>query len=387
MRYQSLDGLRGLFLILMMYTHTNEVLGSSLGRFNHHLLSWTDAAHGFVALSGLVAGIVYTRRMLRDGDAAMTRSILARVRTIYLHHAALVLALLVLAWGAMVIGRSVPMLGTLIGSPLATAALGLAMTADLNFIDVLPMYVVLMAAAPWLLRLMRRGHLARVLMGSGGLWLVAQTGLTAPLIDGPQAWLSRHGQDLALGSYFNLLGWQLLFVGGLAAGYLTAMGQAPTRVLKPGQERLAWAALGILTALAVLRLLSKADLLGPLSPVLDSKSRNSFIYVLSFATEAFVVAWLLVAGPTSESPLLRRISRGLAALVTWRPLTFLGAHSLQAFAAHVLAVYLLAFGLGGNRPDEIAALLLLLASPAPLLLAAWLDAGSAGRVGTAATTR
>ena len=65
MRYSVFDGLRGIFLLLMMYNHGASVLQSHLGSvINHHQLGFADAAHGFVFLSGIVIALYLMRMAL-----------------------------------------------------------------------------------------------------------------------------------------------------------------------------------------------------------------------------------------------------------------------------------------------------------------------------------
>ncbi|TNC71542.1 OpgC domain-containing protein [Rubellimicrobium roseum] len=380
MRYQSLDGLRGLFLILMMEAHVNAVLRSGLGRLDHHDVSWADAAHGFVLLSGLVAGLVYTRILARDGASRMTRSMLDRVRTVYAYHAATVLALLALALAALALGRSVPLLAPVMEHPAMMTALALGLVADLDFLDILPMYVVFMAVSPGLLRWMWRGRLFPILAASGALWLMAQGGLGGWFMSRIEAWLPRNLSDLPIGIFFDLMGWQLVFVVGMALGHLVATGRNPApTLLRPDRQGPVWAALGVIVALAVLRLLVKPTSFGPLPPLLDDKARNSVIYLLSLVANGYVVAWLLVAAQAASTPWLRAAGRGLTGIATWRPLVFLGQHSLQAFAAHVVYVYALALAIGPTPLDQGPAAVLFLTSPAPLFLAAWLHSAARHR--------
>ena len=80
MRYSAFDGLRGLFLVLMMYGHTTIVLQSGIGKIlNHHRLGFADAANGFVFLSGLVIAIYFTRVVREKGEEALAPLVRRRV--------------------------------------------------------------------------------------------------------------------------------------------------------------------------------------------------------------------------------------------------------------------------------------------------------------------
>jgi hypothetical protein len=95
-RLTIIDGFRGFFLLFMGVHHFNTILGTTLGMLNHHRLGWVEDAQGFVFISGLVVGVVYGRKFMRRPDAIYA-PILARVKTIYMHQAALILILLAAA--------------------------------------------------------------------------------------------------------------------------------------------------------------------------------------------------------------------------------------------------------------------------------------------------
>jgi hypothetical protein len=367
----------------MMHSHANAILAARLGSRSHLDLSLADAAHGFVFVSGLVAGIVYTGRLIRVGEAAMTRAILSRVRTIYVYHALLAFALLALAAAALRMGYVVPQLAPLMQDPGPTMVLALGLSADLEYIDILPMYVVFMALSPLVLRLLHRGYLTAVVCGSVVLWLLAQTGFSEFITSKAQDLIGGEGADFAIGIYFNLLGWQLLFTAGLLIGYLVATGRNPTKAIAaPGREPMFYLAVALFAVFAPIALEKGIVLLGGegsgTSLGMTSKENGAPIYMVSFVLNAFIFTWLLVAGPTSTNGLLRAASCGFAAVVTWRPLVFLGQHSLQAYAAHVLYVYILAFAIAKEGFSEGIADVLLITSPAPLFLGAWLHSRAKG---------
>ena len=69
-RDRGLDSLRGLMLLGMAVNH----IASRLQILTDHPFGYTSTAEGFVFLSGLVAGLVYTRRRQRNGPAAAARA-------------------------------------------------------------------------------------------------------------------------------------------------------------------------------------------------------------------------------------------------------------------------------------------------------------------------
>src|SRR4029453_1076975 len=90
-RLWEIDALRGVMLVLMTITHIPTRFSNPLGQ----PFGFVSAAEGFVMLSGFVAGMVYTQRQLRDGDAVMRDAFFKRALKLYLCQAALLLFLLV----------------------------------------------------------------------------------------------------------------------------------------------------------------------------------------------------------------------------------------------------------------------------------------------------
>ncbi|WP_210527315.1 OpgC domain-containing protein [Rubellimicrobium arenae] len=178
MRFHSLDGLRGIFLILMMHSHMQAVVNSWLGKISHHDISLADASNGFVFLSGLMAGFIYTGRMIRVGTDGMTRIVLTRVRTLYLYHATLIFVLLLMSGIALGLSLEVRQLHPFMSDPLRSKLVALSLSADLSYMDILPMYMMFLAGTPLVLRLFRRGYVVQVMVASILLWLLAQTGLS-----------------------------------------------------------------------------------------------------------------------------------------------------------------------------------------------------------------
>jgi len=201
-RDRAIDVLRGVFIVLMVSTHISD---ESVIQGGLHLQRWFTGAEGFVMLSGLVLGMVHQRRVARLGDRAASILILRRAATLYSIQVALCVVVVV---AAVATGRpsSVPPLDALGGIP------GTAMSVALlrfqpNFLNVLPMYVVFLLAAPAVLWAARRNAVA-VLAASMVLWAASQV-------------LPRLGQlsDPVFGDdAFRLPAWQLLFVLGLVIG-------------------------------------------------------------------------------------------------------------------------------------------------------------------------
>lgn len=79
-RSATLDGLRGYFLVFMMVNHVVLAGGVLLAKVNHAELGYVQDAQGFVLLSGIVAGMYYTRVWTQRSPEAARRRLFARAR-------------------------------------------------------------------------------------------------------------------------------------------------------------------------------------------------------------------------------------------------------------------------------------------------------------------
>src|SRR6476661_11143490 len=167
-RDRALDALRGLFILMMISSHISD---QTMSYAVLHLPRWFTGAEGFVLLSGVVLGIVHHTRM-RAGEWAATRRILQRAGQLYVIHCALTLSLFV---ARMTTGQPafVPDVATLGGWPATVVSIA-TLSAQPRFMDVLPLYVLLLLGAPLVLAAMRRGSSWLVLVASVLSWLYAQ---------------------------------------------------------------------------------------------------------------------------------------------------------------------------------------------------------------------
>ncbi|MBI3197649.1 MAG: OpgC domain-containing protein, partial [Rhodospirillales bacterium] len=153
------------------------------------------------------------------------------------------------------------------------------------------------------------------------------------------------GKVLALRAHFNVLTWQVLFIGGMILGALTASGRIDwNRVFRPDRPQFAVIAAVALLFFAGCRLWTLHFAVpGPLMErFVAYGNRGEFgpIYLVNFVALAYLVAWLICAGPASASAPVRRLAMLLKGLFTLSFLRLLGRHSLQVYAWHVIMVYL-----------------------------------------------
>lgn len=206
-RDPRIDALRGLALAMIYVNHVPGTVWEGLTSRN---FGFSDAAEGFVVISGIAAALAYGRGFA-TGRPGVWRRPLARAGVIWAVH------LIVTAGCIAVAAAGLRWLGTatlaashnlapVFEDPRGTLPGLLFLGHQLGYANVLPMYVVLMAAAPALLwaAVRRPRHL---LAGSIALWLAAGIfSLNLPNFPGAGGW------------YFNPLSWQLLFVAGLLTG-------------------------------------------------------------------------------------------------------------------------------------------------------------------------
>lgn len=214
-RDARLDVFRGLALAMI---YVNHVPGTIFERLTSRNFGLSDAAEAFVLMSGIAAGLAYSPSFRAPPFWPGIARVWNRVWTLYLVHLMMTAwALAISAAAALWLGTTNPLavneigrlfempLGFLVGVPLLTHQLG--------YVNILPMYAVILAVSPALLWLgLRRPWL---LMGlSVALWFA--TGLfewNLPNFPNPGGW------------FFNPLAWQVIFVTGLLTGIFYRRGE------------------------------------------------------------------------------------------------------------------------------------------------------------------
>lgn len=214
-RDERIDFLRGLAMLAVIVNHVAI-------RSLYHVLSVegigvVTGGEAFVLLSGGVVGFAYRRRLERDGWPAAAAKLWRR---------ALQICLVALAANLIVsLGQFVPYLDwsclttykdarsgavyQLYGdhpSAVTFAVKMITLAYGPGQINILGLYVALLAAAPFLLLLLRNGRTPLVLGLSWGVYLIHAAH--------PVRALPFQSENA-----FPVLAWQLLFVHGVVAGY------------------------------------------------------------------------------------------------------------------------------------------------------------------------
>jgi hypothetical protein len=340
-----IDGLRGFFLVFMLINHLVFQGELWLQRVNHNQFAYVEDAQGFVFLSGLMIGLVYGRKMLKQGTAAASRLVLSRAFELYRYAMGIVIAVLLARWllpdAARLWGN---WLGhtSLTGEPLRLFAIA-TFVFQPTVMDILPQYVLYMMVAPPILKLCLDGRVALVATLSGLLWLAGQLGFQHALTDPLGRWFTASdGQGLRAG--FNLLGWQIVFFSGMIAGALTASGRIDwPRFFRPEASGAAKAALAVCLFFLPVRLLTARGILPDVAikriELLEVRADFSLVYLVNFAAVAVGLAWLMIAGPRHGRAWVRQAAGVIRGLFSMSFLRLLGRHSLYVYVWHVAIVY------------------------------------------------
>ncbi len=344
-RVEVIDGMRGYFLVFMMLTHLTFEGGYKLVKINHAELGFVQDAQGFVFLSGLLVGLIYAKKMLKGGFWAGSSALWRRSAELYAYAIGCIFVILLL-------GQVLPYAGVYwdawlgnVDGPYPAYRIAAALFLyQPTYLDILPQYVVYMVVAPPLVWLCIRGEWLWVAIGSAVLWLGVQLGAHIPVANAMNAGLSHFQEGLSMRVPFNVLGWQVVFMSGLVLGALTAQNRIPwTEVFRPDRT-------GLLKAFVALLLFFMAWRLGFTFGLVSEDAmkrfqrfemRNEFslVFLVNFVALAYTLAWLLIAGPRSESAMAQRIANALHGLFSLGFLRLLGRHSLQVYAWHVIIVY------------------------------------------------
>jgi hypothetical protein len=204
-----LDFFRGIALFLIFIDH---IPGNILGYFTIQSIGFSDAAEVFIFVSGYTAALVYGRALIKQGAIVATARIFYRVWQIYIAH-----IFVFLTYAALVSYDALNFSDQMFGKELRIAKfftepnIAVIRVLELRyqpaFLDILPLYIVLLGTFPLVLMLLRR-HVLAALIPSLAIYAAAQ--LFA---------LNLYGYPGFRPWFFSPFAWQLLFVIGAACGY------------------------------------------------------------------------------------------------------------------------------------------------------------------------
>ncbi|MBC9881242.1 OpgC domain-containing protein [Bradyrhizobium sp. INPA01-394B] len=332
-----LDLFRGLANWLIFLGHIPD---SVLTWFTTRNYGFSDGADLFVLISGYTATFVFGAIMMERGFVIGATRLLRRVWQLYVAHLLLFFVYLT-AVHDLAHKFDDPHLmdqfnvAPLMDFPVETLSQGLILKFKPLNLDVLPLYIVLMAAFPVVLWLMLRWRNA-VMIGSVGLYLAARHyGWNLPAYPAG-VW------------YFNPVAWQLLFVFG---AWLALGGAAASRWLLSSRTLLVLSG-GFLLFALVMTLAERIPGLGDYVPealagvfMPNDKTNLGPYRVIHLASLVLIVVWLIpIDWPGLKSPLLQPLIRcGQQSLPVFCVGLFLSfiAHFLLDFGSEAIPAQLL----------------------------------------------
>ena len=312
-----LDVFRGLALFFIFVDHIPE---NRFSAFTLQALGFFDAAEVFIFLSGYTAALVYGRALVRDGFIVSTAQIYRRVWQLYVAHLFLFIVLSAIVsymlerFGSPLYAEELGV-GDFLTEPHIALVRALTLEFQPTFLDILPLYIVLLAAFPLILLALQRSP-----------WLAIVPSLLL--------YAAVYAFDLRLRGYpngqpwfFNPFAWQLLFVVGAAAGHARVVGLSLVgkgRWLIGPALAISVVAFAIESSWAVHRYVDAfpALLLKEIWPL--NKTDLSPIHLVNFLSVTLVTAWLI----RSDASWLNS---------AWvRPIALCGKFSLHVFCFGII---------------------------------------------------
>lgn len=315
-RDQRIDFLRGLALIFIFVDHVPDSL---LSLFTLRAYAFADAAELFFFLSGFVSAMVYGRAIETSGIVPAVVRIWRRAWVLYVAQ--------ILLFGFLIVEVSLCVAGTghagyeglfrienFLARPGAATVHALLLHYQPAYLDILPVYVLLLMAFPLVLIALAR-NIWLVLLPSFALYAAVQVfGLTPATFPDGQGW------------FFNPLAWQFLFVLGAVFGH-------PSR--KPAWALLesGWLVKAALAVAAGIAAIQFPEALRAIWPHIPSFSPFQLPLDKASLVPLRIVSFLTLALAASRyMPAAAALHRSRLARLTMR----CGRHSLHIFCLGVV---------------------------------------------------
>jgi hypothetical protein len=312
-----LDFFRGVALVFIFVDHVPQNI---VTYFTLQSIAFFDAAEVFIFISGFTAALVYGRRLVSKGALYATAQVLRRVWQLYVAHIFLfVLFIAEVSYTAHTFKN--PMyneemrVADFLNEPHIAVVKALLLEFQPAFLDILPLYIVMLLIFPVVLIGMQRNWLM-VIVPSAILYLAVQIfDIPVPAYPEGHHW------------FFNPLAWQFLFISGAVLGNRAAQGAIAPMLLKIAYPVAAL----IFVATLVVRLSWTFHSIWAACPALFVKElwpvdKNNLapLRLVSFFALALLVA--------THVP---RTARFLASAAA-RPLVLCGQSSLEIFCLGIL---------------------------------------------------
>jgi hypothetical protein len=318
-----IDFFRGLALFAIFIDHIPD---NFLSNVTVHSFAFCDAAEVFVFISGYAAALAYGRLLHIEGWRIASAHVYHRIWQLYVAH------IFIFAIFVAEISSSIPVLHSwsyaegfrvdeFLREPGTMVIQALTLRFQPQYLDILPLYMALLAVFPLVLWAIAR-HPLLALVPSAALYVSTHAmGWSVPAYPNDHTW------------FFNPLAWQFLFVIGAVCGYAQVRG---LRVL-PSRGPLPAAAVVVAGLVATIPWWWLAEsffadepgaLFNALAPYVGNKGNLDPVRLASFVVLAVAIARLVRPG----SAILRtRAARGLIVC---------GQHSLHVFCLGILLAVL-----------------------------------------------
>jgi hypothetical protein len=359
-----LDFFRGLALFSIFIDHTP---GNNFAWFTLQAVMCSDAAEVFVVISGITAGIVYSRTLERDGFVTTGVRVYHRVWQLYVANIVLFVTLMT------IISSTADLLKTsryieyfegtssFLQEPGLTLAKVLSLQFQPAFIDILPLYIACLGFLPLVLAGLRIGP-GPVILASLALWVAVQlNGRIAPPGSG---WS------------FNPFAWQALFYLGAWLGWRSNRAE----VFWLDRRWQIYLAAGVVVAGFLIRFnWTLQGFYGPITTPIPGEPLWQFMSKTNLGLIRFVNVFALAL---LVGHMIHPQARFFDSLVA-RPFVLCGRHSLHIFClSAVLAVFghLILTEIFGRWPMQLAVSATGIAIMVGLAaLLEWLAAAQTGR--------
>jgi hypothetical protein len=235
-RDPRIDFLRGFALITIFIDH---VPANPLNLLTMRNFGFADAAELFVILAGVSSMMAYGKCFEREGTRSGLWRIAARCFRVYAFQIALLLATLAIVYEwRLHLGLQLVQLSPFFDSPLRVIAQALTLRAQPASLNILPLYVVLLALFPLIYTGIHyfRGLTMTV---SAAVWLVANLRSDFNFTN----WLDGQGW------FFNPFAWQFLFTLGVLGAIVLRSNGGELPRMRP-LIIASWAYLGVALVLA-----------------------------------------------------------------------------------------------------------------------------------------
>ena len=316
-----------MLLLLMTVNH----MPTPLRAWTSQPLGFTSAAEGFVFLSAFLAGLIYCRRAARIGEQGARLALMQRAGVVLrAHYITFALIFIVLGmWLAPQMPAFRNMVWPMVDRPALAAVLGGLLVYQPPVLDILPLYVFLLAITPICFWIVEKVGWRWTIAGSGLLWALSQR---PPLKLKLMEWTNL-GHPWDFGN-FDQFAWQFLWVLGLALGayYFRKPAGKPLIDYSRNSTKLVAALCAVPMVYFFL-------------------ARHGFVFFNLDSWWWLLDKWRL--GPLRMVSFALHLGFILTFATLLRPLaqksvfTFLGQHSLPVFCSHI-GLALLATGLFEN---------------------------------------